>query len=116
MEITAMADKRFWRIQVFDSLSPLFETTIPASRITSNELDALLRTLTAKHSLDDDEIVNAHLRRRPRKNTSKPHPPRPLDVRWSNSTVLMGTCGENPHVVATAVDEGGRSVRFPALP
>ena len=111
-----MADKRFWRIQVFDGLSPLFEATVDKSKITNNELNALLRTLTAKHSLDDNEIVSAHLRRRPRKNTREPHPPRPLDVRWSKSDVLMGTCGENPHVVATAVDVDGRSVSLPALP
>ena len=111
-----MVESKRWRIQVLDGLSPLYETTVPASKITSRELNALLRTLTAKHSLDDDEIVRSHLMRPRRKNTSEPHPSRLLDVRWSTSGVLTGTCGENPHVVATAFDENGRSVKLPGLP
>ena len=95
---------------MFDGLSLLYTTTIPNGRITHGRLETLLRMLVAKHALDEDDIVQCHLTRLPRRSTSEPHPPCPLDVRWSTSGVFVGTCGENPHAVATALNKEGRPV------
>lgn len=46
-----------WRVEGFDGATRLFMCDLPATHITSGSLDALLRTLVAKHGLTDDETV-----------------------------------------------------------
>lgn len=54
---------RVWEIVGTDSTTEIAHLTIPAGRITSDQLKALLQALVAKHSLSDSEIAASFLKR-----------------------------------------------------
>jgi hypothetical protein len=57
-------DKLFWEISVWDSTRRIKQLHIPYGRITEGKLEELLRTLTAKYALRDEEIVHRFQKRK----------------------------------------------------
>ena len=55
--------KRYWRITGYRSLDKIFETDVPISHLSENQLIQLLKSLTAKAGLQYDEIVGAYTRK-----------------------------------------------------
>lgn len=62
-----MKEKYVWVIEQHDGLRVIAQHTIPSGQITEGNLRHLLKTLAAKHELNDDEIVRCFLKR----NTAK---------------------------------------------
>lgn len=92
----------FWTITVWDSTERLFERTIPVSHVRESDLEALLRTLVAKHGLTDAEITSCYLSRRAPARSSQ------LDIQREHNPVYAFHCGENPHVTAAITNADGR--------
>ena len=44
----------YWRIEVYDGNTPVFERVIGQGKMTRRQIEATLRTLVAKHGLTDD--------------------------------------------------------------
>lgn len=86
-----------WEIVGYNSLTPFFRAEIPVGKITRNNVEHLLRALTAKHGLNDTETAASFLKRGV--NGRQPH----LEIQRSKDRVARTTtysCGSNPHFVA----------------
>lgn len=97
--------QRFWTITVWDSTQRLFERTIPASYIGDSQLEALIRTLVAKHGLTDDETVSCYLSSRA--PATRTH----LDIRREHGSIHALHCGDNPYVTAIITDSSGKPLK-----
>ena len=88
--------KQYWRISGYESESKIFEIHVPVGCFSERQVTDLLKALTAKAGLTQDEIVGAYAR----KNT-----------RYSNDLLLVQKekphpeymCGDNPYFVAGVV-------------
>lgn len=54
----------YWHIQGHDSLKTIFETKVPIGQFTSDQIQDLLKALTAKAGLTYVEMVGAYASRR----------------------------------------------------
>jgi hypothetical protein len=54
--------KRCWRIRGYDSLTPIFDQSIPVGQMTENNMKELLRALVAKDLLPH-ELLGAYAKR-----------------------------------------------------
>ena len=92
--------KHTLEIKVYDGTELLFECRLPAGEIGKRELKELLRSLVAKHSLADDEIVAAHLKRDARGYA-------PLLEVWQDPGVqrFQLMCGDGVHAVVRVTEE-----------
>lgn len=93
-------NKRYWEVTVWDSTKKIKRLHIPVNQISTDKLHDLLRVLTAKYSLTDEEIVRCFLKR-----NIKSYLPF-LSVRKDTDSALRTTsymCGENPHSYAKIV-------------
>jgi hypothetical protein len=87
---------RYWKIEGFDGLTKIYEEAVKSGLLSENQLKNLLKALTAKASLDYEEIVGAFVRKGSRR---------------SNNLVLVAhhkpepkfSCGENPFFTARIV-------------
>lgn len=102
-----MGAKRYWLITGYDSAKTIFEMKVGIGQITRDQMDDLLRALTAKAGLAFDEMVGAYAKRRTRIANS--HLTVQQDLKHSTHS-----CGSNPHFVARIVDESGKLVRPPS--
>jgi len=100
--------KRYWRIEGYDSTEKIFEKRIPISQIGENKLQDLLRALTAKASLTYNEIVGAYANRGTEIANDL------LEVHRDGPYPRFA-CGTNPHFYVCIVDEDGK-VWHPTLP
>ena len=80
---------RYWRIQGFDGLNEIYREDVNTGLFSENQLNILLQTLTAKASLDFEEIVGALARRRTKRAND-------LLVVKLEKTYPKFTCGDNP--------------------
>jgi hypothetical protein len=91
---------RMWRIQVCDGTAVLYEKVVKFGQITEPSMKALLKTLVAKHSLDNDEIVGCYAKRRTSIHSDN------LPVTRIRDTGKYGfSCGDNPFALAVLVKE-----------
>ncbi len=58
---------RFWRIELEEGMKKLSSMIVPTGQITEKNLEELMRTLFAKHILNDEEILSTLCR----KNTKR---------------------------------------------
>lgn len=94
------ASNRMWRIQVCDGTAVLYEKVVNFGQITEPSMQALLKTLVAKHSLDNDEIVGCYAKRRTSIHSDN------LPVTRLKGTEKYGFfCGANPFAIAVVVNE-----------
>ena len=109
--------KLYWQIEGFDSMKTIFETKVPLGCFAENQIQQLLRALTAKAGLTDDEIVGAYAKRGTKVSNNL------LDVQH-DSRHKTYMCGSNPHFaarvvtgdVAAPVAAGGKEDGFPRRP
>jgi hypothetical protein len=95
--------KRYWQITIHDGLKPTYEIDVPARRLSSDQLQGLIRALASRY-LTEDEVVASML------NRYKGPPERRdlLDVRKENDNKRRRTnyfCGLNPHVAAVIIQK-----------
>jgi hypothetical protein len=94
-----MLTQRYWIIKGYDSTTEIYSDKVKFGCFTENAMAALLKALTTKHALTDDEIVRAYAR----KNT-KLASPLLLEVQKSYNPFTL-SCGTNPYFVARVVQE-----------
>jgi len=90
---------RHWKIQGWDSFTKLFEHRIKVGQITQNKMEDLLRTLTAKIALNEEEIICSYSK----KGTKIHHDY--LIVQYLEGNKYTLSCGTNPYVIAVVEDE-----------
>lgn len=90
-------EKQFWKIQVYDGLTSLYEQKVLFGQITESSMSNLLRVLVAKHSLNENEIIGSFAKRRTKIHNDL------LEVKRLRGEAYGYTCGDNPY--ATAVVE-----------
>jgi len=56
--------QKYWKIQGWDSTNLLFEYKVKLGQITEKNMKLLLKTLTAKYSLSDQEIISCYAKKR----------------------------------------------------
>ena len=96
---TNSTKKRYWKIQGWDGTRKLFESKVGAGQITRNRMKELLRTLTAKISLNDTEIISSYAK----KGTTIHYDHLIVQVLTGNRFAM--SCGTNPIVIAVIEDE-----------
>ncbi|RSL15565.1 hypothetical protein EDE15_1056 [Edaphobacter aggregans] len=88
--------KRCWRIRGYDSLTLIFDQSVPTGQLTEGNMKELLRALVAKDLLPS-ELIGAYARR-----GTKIHN-RFLEIQKENlpeKRRVLYTCGENPYYTA----------------
>jgi len=93
-----------WRISGFDGLEMIFETNVGIGRFTDQGIQDLLRALTARGALTNDEIIRSFARRGTKIANDR------LAVR-KNLDSSTFTCSSNPFFTASIVDENGSVVK-----
>lgn len=93
--MSAKKDKQYWKIQGLDGTNLLFERKILCGQITEKSMKEILRTLVAKVSLSEDEIISSYAKKRTTIYANH------LDVSRSRGGPYMLTYGNNPYVIAT---------------
>lgn len=88
---------RFWKIQIYDGLTLLYEQKVLFGQITESSMKDLLRVLVAKHSLSEPEIVASFAKKRAKIHSDH------LEVNSLQGGSYGYTCGDNPY--ATAIIE-----------
>lgn len=86
--------QKYWVITGWDSTTKIYEKTVKLGCFSENQMKNLLRTLTAKHGLTDNEIVSSYAR----KNT-KIASPLLLEVQVYGKPYCL-SCGTNPYFTA----------------
>ena len=95
-------NKRYWEVTVWSSAKQLKQLHIPVGQITPEKLQELLRALTAKYSLTDEETVKCFLKR----NTKSYLPHLEIHKEKNDSLRTMSyMCGTNPHCYARVVSQ-----------
>jgi len=88
-------DKKYWKIQGWDGTNLLFERKVLLGQVTERSMKELLRTLTARIALSEDEIISSYAKRRTK--TYYNH----LEVTRPKAGSFMLSCGDGPFVTAT---------------
>jgi hypothetical protein len=86
----------YWDVSIWESTRLLKRCTIPVGKITEVKLKELLRVLTAKYSLRDEEIIPCFQRRKTRGYSAL------LEVHHSFKPIGY-SCGVNPYSYARIV-------------
>ena len=92
-------EKKYWRIQGWDGSSLLFERKVLFGQITECSMKNLLRTMVAKLSLDEDEIISSYAKKRTKIYFNH------LEVNRNRGGPYGFTCGNNPYVTAVIEKE-----------
>jgi len=93
--MTRATHKKTWEIQGWDGTELLFQCTIGVGQITQIKMEELIRTLTAKISLNEREILSSYA-----KKGTKAHFDH-LEVQYLEGKTVQISCGTNPYVIAT---------------
>jgi len=91
---------RYWRIEGFDSSTPIFETKVKVGYFSNQQIEVLLMALAAKAGLEYDEIVGAYARKGSKIANEL------LTVQRDGPWPVY-SCGSNPHFVARVVSDDG---------
>jgi hypothetical protein len=92
-----LAEAVWWRVRGFRGPKSFYDYCIPFGAITEEEIQNLLRCMTAKANLSYDEIISAHSKQ---------------NTRWCNSLLDVRKighyseyeCGTDPRFTAIPVD------------
>lgn len=86
---------RYWKIQGWDGTILKFEQRILLGQVTENSMKNLLKTLVAKHALNEDEIIGSYAKKGSKIYANY------LDVRRLVGKNYSLACGDNPYFIAT---------------
>jgi hypothetical protein len=92
--MTSSKGKRFWKIQIYDGISLIYEREVLYGQITESSMNSVLRVLVAKHSLDEDEIIGSFAKKRTKIHNEL------LEVTRLKDGPYGYTCGDSPYAVA----------------
>ncbi len=92
------SSKRYWMVSGWDNALKLSEFKLPYESMGERQVSNLLRTLTAKHALTDDEVVSSCVK--PRSDTYRGL----LEVTTYCHPYSL-SCGQNPSFTARVVEE-----------
>ena len=92
--MTSSKGKRFWKIKIYDGTSLLFQRKVLYGQITESSMINLLRVLVAKHSLNEDEIIEGFAKKRTKIHSEL------LEVKRLNGGPYGFTCGDSPYAIA----------------
>ena len=92
--------RKYWKIQGWDGAERLFEHKIYVGQITLRQLFELLKALTAKISLNEDEIISSYAKKGTKAYLNY------LEVQHLEGKKFMYSCGTNPFVTAVVENEG----------
>lgn len=95
------SQKRYWRIRGYDGLTLIFEKTVSLGQFSENQMKLLLQALTAKASLNFDEIIGAYAKR----GTTLANNHLSIQREFAYPTMH---CGYDLHFEATVVDQSGK--------
>lgn len=85
--------QRYWLITGWDGTTMLYEKAVKQGLFSENKMKDLLRTLTAKHGLTEDEFLASYARKNSK--IAAPH----LEVQVSGKPHCL-SCGDNPFFTA----------------
>ena len=94
-------NKRYWKIEGYDSLENIYEKKIPIRDIGENQIVNILKCLAANGGLNFDEIVGAFASRLSKISNDLLKVPRHQRQRLYQSY----SCGENPCFTARIIIE-----------
>src|ERR1700731_4535958 len=100
--------KLFWRIRGHNGLKDTFDMTIGLGQFTDEQIEHLLRALTARAALDEREIVCAYAKRKTKIANDL------LEV-TRDSPYPRYSCGSDLCYTASVVDEHGKITLHPTL-
>jgi L-asparaginase II len=89
--------KGYWRIRGYDSMTEIFDQSVPIGQMTEGNMKELLRVLVAK-DLSPRKLIGAYAKRGTRISNGF------LEIRKENQLEkrrAIYTCGQNPHYIAT---------------
>jgi hypothetical protein len=93
-----MHTRRRWVVKGYDSTTQLFSLEVPASHFTNDGIEQAIRALTAMQGLTPAEVLSAYARRD--RDSYSPV----LEMNnGGNPYAIM--CGNNPHIVASLIDD-----------
>ena len=98
----------YWRIRGYEGLRALFDERVPIGCLTEGQLKDLLKCLAAKLGLTHDEIIGAYVKRKTKRANDLLHVER-------QRPYPEYSCGNNPHVTASVVDDKGERTQYPRL-
>jgi len=101
-------EKLYWRIRGYDSLTEIFGVNVECGQFTDEQIQHLLKALTAKAGLEYREIVGANAKRRTKIAND-------LLAVHKDFEYPTYSCSDNPHFAAAVVDENGEITRHPRL-
>lgn len=90
-------EQRYWVITGYDSMNKIYENKIKAGCMSEAQVIDLLKALTAKAALTNDEIIGAFAKKGTK--ISNEH----LHVNKDDFNQVY-TCGENVHFTARIID------------
>ncbi|MEW8027895.1 MAG: hypothetical protein AB2806_09170 [Candidatus Thiodiazotropha sp.] len=93
-----MSKQRFWIITGYDSTNKICEQKVKYGCYSDNQMKELIKCLTAKHALTDEEIISAYSQRKCKRANSLL-----LDVQQDAKPFTL-SCGTNPHFHARVVE------------
>jgi len=89
---------KYWKIQVWDSTELLFERNINLSEVAEGGLKEILRLLTSKYALTEEEIILCNLKKNHRLRSKV------LDIQRLCGNKYAFSCGEGVYTLATLLD------------
>jgi hypothetical protein len=90
--------RRYWKIEGYNGVEKIFEKKIRAWAFSEGQIEYVLKTLVARAGLEFEEIVGGYARRGSKESNAL------LAVRREREAPVF-TCGENPHFIATVINE-----------
>lgn len=99
-------DMRYWRIRGYRGVSKFFDELVPLGCLTAQQVQDLIKCLTAKEGLTCEEIIGAYVKRR----TKLAHGL--LEVR-KNGPYPEYCCGHDLWFNAMVVDKDGKRPDYP---
>jgi hypothetical protein len=86
--------QKYWLIRGWDGFNLIFEEKINVGQITERQLKELLKALTGKVALSENELVSSYAKKGTRTYQNF------LEVQFMEGNKYMYSCGDNPYVTA----------------
>ena len=90
---------KYWKIQLWDSTKVIFERNIKFEEITKNGIKEILKSLTSKHALTEDEIIRCYLKSGAKLRSTI------LDVHKLCGEKFTFSCDEGVYALATLLNK-----------
>ncbi|TOH75095.1 hypothetical protein CGI74_23225 [Vibrio parahaemolyticus] len=89
---------KLWKVRGYDGMEEILSFDIPMYTLSEKQVQQLLKTLVAKYSLSNEEIISSYLNGRSKCRSNL------LDVHRLGLRPEF-TCGENPYFTAVIIEK-----------